>query len=672
MKTNKIISFIITFVMFVLVIAPTASLINFNVKSNIAYAAESYETNEGVDFRNGKIKYSLTKAFDDNLNTFEAVIKIEKGESANTLGYVISNVSRTNTLTYAVEVNAHGHAIVHWNSFQKSVEFDRIDLRNGKWTHIAIVRQKQTNSFAFYVNGELMQVINGGVGDDATEYTLKHAIGGDWNTQTATHHNFLGKIKQITIYNRELSQSDILLDYNNLSNISYSTRTGLLFNAILVKGETAYDTSAYRNNATIATNDYYFNGELFKKHDYSLAIIPDTQCIVNHFETSIKYPFNFIINNKEKKNIELVFALGDVTDGYSNNGGKWSNGSGSTAQSRDQYHLIGAQYERLWSEASIPSFAVPGNHDYDNECHSGITQSGTDGPGPAEFPGGIKGHAVTLFDKEFKDTTLSYFAGNRVEQFKSSSIVNTCFFTEYSGIKYMFFALDFGPSDEVIEWAANLTEANPDHRVIVATHGFMNADGDFLRLGDSGVPSAYSFSNDVKINNPQDMWDKWLKKYPNVFMTFSGHVNCDEILYKESVGDCGNIVTNFLIDGQGGVMNDGLLGLVALLDFDESEGKCYINYFDGISNKFYNVQNQFVYDFSKNTTLLSNEFSSNVLYGARNDTFKRALANIYTFKGEEKPNLPLAITITSVGLVAVVVALTKALTNKVKGGKYEE
>jgi hypothetical protein len=104
------------------------------------------------------------------------------------------------------------------------------------------------------------------------------------------------------------------------------------------------------------------------------------------------------------------------------------------------------------------------------------------------------------------------------------------------------------------------------------------------------------------------MWDKWLKKYPNVFMTISGHVFGDDILVREYVGENGNIVSSFLLNAQGILMNDGLELMLGLFSFDELNQNIYVNYYSTIQDKLYNFQNQFVYSFAGNTTLLSTEY----------------------------------------------------------------
>ena len=55
-------------------------------------------------------------------------------------------------------------------------------------------------------------------------------------------------------------------------------------------------------------------------------------------------------------------------------------------------------------------------------------------------------------------------------------------------------------------------------------------------------------------------------------------------------------------------MNDGLDGLLGLFTFDEKNMLCYINYVSSITDKMYNYQNQFVWDFKGNTSILSKTY----------------------------------------------------------------
>ena len=129
-------------------------------------------------------------------------------------------------------------------------------------------------------------------------------------------------------------------------------------------------------------------------------------------------------------------------------------------------------------------------------------------------------------------------------------------------------------------------------------------------------PNKYSFSTDkkngVSINDATGIWDKWLRKYDNIFMVFCGHTVNDDILINQMVGDHGNVVSAFMINGQGVLENNGLESLISIFGFDEENQLLYINYVSCISEKLFNTQSQFVIDFSGYTPVTSNLYSSNV------------------------------------------------------------
>lgn len=545
----------------------------------------------GVDFRSGVIKYALTNRFSETPNTFEATIKIDADQTGD-IGNIFGNEMKERTPTVGYAVNSQGQLTVNWNSYEKNFAFDKVDLRNGKYTHVAVVRYADKGTFALYVNGELAQEVAHGAGADVWQFQRPHCIGGDWYADIPKRP-FKGYIKQVTVYSRALGAKEVADDYNQSGSISYRTRQGLMFNAVLsLSGVTtdgfgntlfvARDTSMYANDAYLANNDYFFEADTFDTQDYTFAVLPDLQLLNNHYQRALRYPFDYVIDNAESKKIVATFATGDITDGYSNHGGVWGN----------QYPVVAAQFERLRDEAGITYLATPGNHDYDNECR--------------------EDHSLTLYDEVFpieQYRQWSEWGGS----FSDDSIVNAYYLVSYCGVDYLFFCLDFGPSDDVLNWCCQITEKYPERRVVVVTHGFLNPDSNFICPG-TFAPSDYGWASKISVNDPEQMWDKWLKKYSNIFMVICGHVSCDDIVLREYVGDNGNVVGCFLLNMQALLLNEALEGMVGLFSFDERNMQCYINYVSSIQkgsagkNKLYDMQSQFVWDYSQNTDIVSKNY----------------------------------------------------------------
>lgn len=639
MKRNKLFKCILSFLVLVTALNALNVVSAFPANSIKVNAAKSY----GVDFSSGVIKYALSDRLYESPNTFEAIIKIDKNAEGEA-GNIFSNELKSKTPMLSYSVNSYGNLHVNWNSYEKNFDFDKVDLRTGKYEHIAVVRYTDRGVFALYVNGSLKQEVACGTGSELNKIQKQHAIGGDW-FNNAEKRPFKGFIKQVTLYSSALTAPEVKNDYDFAGDISYKTRSNLMFNVYLALGKTVLkDTSMYRNNAYMATNDLYFEGDLFETQDYTLAVLPDLQMLTNHYQSTLHCSFDYLINNKQSKKIEFAISTGDITDGYTN-GRNWER----------QYPLVASQFERLKAEANLPYAAIPGNHDYDNECR--------------------QDHSVTEFNKVFqpeKYTVWDEWGGS----YSPDSIVNAYYLVTMGGVDYIIFALDFGPSDDVLDWCCQITERYPDRRLIVTTHGFLNPDGYFIATGTE-APTDYGWNGKTSVNNPDRMWEKWLKKYSNVFMVISGHVFVDDIVQREFVGDNGNVVSCFLINQQSIIMNDGLDGLLGMFTFDEKNMLCYVNYVSSVTDKMYNYQNQFVWDFKDNTSILSKTYyPDGVVSGTMKTSSREHILNAFVYGIKLAPSASTNEGKTVVMLFAAIAVIVSAaiclvVTNKLKKDNTE-
>lgn len=546
----------------------------------------SAASESGVDFRNGIIKYILEKRLIDAPNTFEAWIQIAENETGY-IGTIFGNVIPLSSANVSFYVNNNGNLCANWNNFEKDVVFDSYDLRTNKWEHVAVVRDEKTNSFIMYLNGEVKQVMEVGCGSKIGILHKNFCIGGDYYSRQTQKYPFKGKIKQVTAYSNALNENEIYRDYINSSSISKDTRKHLIFNAELLPSSViAYDTSAYENHAYLGSNDYFYEDEMFETQDYTLAVIPDIQMITYHYPSAVKNLPNYLLSVADEKKIGVAITVGDITDGGSND-----------ADWKKQYKTISTQLNRLLEK--MPYIVTAGNHDYDDECK-------TD-------------HSLSYLNSAFKHSEISQWS-SWGGSLSNDSVVNAYYLMEFYGVKYLFISIDYAPTNEVLEWACNVTEQYPDHRVIVSTHGYLDGDGRVF----SGMAKTI-FSKETT-NDASEMWDKWLRKYPNIFMLFCGHVITDDIIITEQVGDYGNVMAAILVNGQGIINNDGLENLVSLMSFDEENQQVYINYYSTIQNKLYNFQNQFIYSFAGNTNILSTEVANST--PKTNTSRKMVLKNI--------------------------------------------
>ncbi|MBQ4150737.1 MAG: metallophosphoesterase [Clostridia bacterium] len=146
-------------------------------------------------------------------------------------------------------------------------------------------------------------------------------------------------------------------------------------------------------------------------------------------------------------------------------------------------------------------------------------------------------------------------------------------------VNYLVITLNYNPSDAELAWAKGIADAHPYHRVIAITHSNLRADGEYNIHGEN-------------------VWNKFAKLCPNVEMVLSGHVFNDKIIRVESVGDAGNVVKQFMINGQCAdctrIYDDKeAAGLVAIFYFDESGKNLKVEYYSTSLNKYFMECNQF-------------------------------------------------------------------------------
>lgn len=529
------------------------------------------ETFIGADFSSGIYAYQLMDKFYQSPNTIEAWVRLGFLANGEEGGVIFGNSCSDNKSATNLEINEDRNVYLFWNGGESQVTFDEYQLPSDEWTHVAVVRDVINNNFSLYINGTLKQKINKSVGTDAiSDYV--YIVGSDWSNWMQPKNFFRGEIAQVTAYNASLTSKEINNDYKNSDEISYKTRDNLLFN-----GEFTFDcigsndTSRFANHASLRSNDYLYSGDLYEAEDYALTIIPDPQILTNHRQDLLKSLSKYIIEHKDSQKIEAVMCVGDNTDGS----GKFER----------EYTAIKQEYTNL-TNAGINWITTPGNHDYDDNV--GSTRN------------------LSWYNKYFSYDEISqysYFGG----AYKEGETQNAYYLMEMGGVKYLFISIEFGADNAVLNWANSVLPNYPDHRVIMYTHGYLTGSGERLKAGDPHCPTGYGFGSKVQVNNPTDIFDKFVKKHKNMFMVFGGHIPCDDIKIKEDVGDHGNIITSFLIDAQGVLMTGGE-SLVALMNFDELNQRISVNFTTTNSDKLYNIQNQFTYSFKGHTDILSSNY----------------------------------------------------------------
>ena len=265
-------------------------------------------------------------------------------------------------------------------------------------------------------------------------------------------------------------------------------------------------------------------------YDFSFAIVGDTQIINDDYPDDYHKIYDYILDNRESKNIQMVIGLGDIVN--NNNINEWLRAS--------------EQFSRL-QETGLRHIPIRGNHDNSTNYNTFIT--------------------------EFVENEI---AGS----YSQNNIHNTYHLYTVGNVKYLILALDYGPSDKVLEWANGVCEQYPDHNVIVATHLYLNRKGE--HAGMSSTEIEYNAQN-----CGEDIWNKLVSKQKNIVMVLSGHISDNGIIHTSHVGEHGNTVVEMLIDPQGLDANDVPGGMVAMFYFKNNGTELTVQYYSTIQEKYY-------------------------------------------------------------------------------------
>lgn len=557
-----------------------------NEEVAIERISETSFVGHGADFSSGLVAYRVKKTLLFTPNTIEALIKIPTN-AKGFVGNIFTNEYANMPSFISMSVTENGNLRVDWNGGESMFIVNNIDLRTNKWTFVSFVRDPNLNQARFYINGELVKTYS--VYLPSIIPKGYHQIGSDAVCQVRSKRHFKGQIKEVYGYKTALTDQQIKKDFldTTINDISYTTRgENLAFSYSLKNGyDNLIDKSIYKQDMKKVTLDYLYKGNLHPTKDYTFAVIPDPQMVVtyhNHYGNNtgaLDTTKDFLNANFNNMKIEMTMCVGDLTN---------MQASTSEKQKVDEWTYISKIFNEL--DENLKYIVTPGNHDYD-------------------YPVCSKDHSLTYFNNYFPISDFnsrSYWGG----AYDSTQLQNAYYLAEFAGVKYLFMTMDFGPEDAVIDWANSVAETFYDRRIVLVTHNMTNPFATITGPDDNGAATTYKWVNTpgITINNAIDVYNKFCKKHRNMFMTISGHLLDDDIVCLETVGENGNVIMNFLVNGQGIFLNDGLEALLGLFTFDEKEQIIYQDYYSTYSRKLFNIQNHRIYSFKGYTDILSSTY----------------------------------------------------------------
>ena len=277
--------------------------------------------------------------------------------------------------------------------------------------------------------------------------------------------------------------------------------------------------------------------------DFSIAVIPDIQELTAAYPQKLNTVMQWMVDNKQKENLQFVIDVGDVT---------WN---GHTKNEKE-FQTAAAAFKIL-QEAGIDYSVAYGNHDY---THGAPRDS-------------------AMFNQYFPLSTFSSFGsyGGTMTEGKSD---NTYYCFEAQNIPFMIVSLEFDPQAETVAWANQVIAAHPNHNVIIVTHNYMN-----------NVYGQYSYTGDT-------LWPNLASKHKNIRMVICGHdcltTDPGSLSYRVDKGEQGNTVHQLMVNSQDIDGARGGVGLLLMMRFRDGGKTIDFNYFSPVNdNLAYKTQNQF-------------------------------------------------------------------------------
>ena len=249
-------------------------------------------------------------------------------------------------------------------------------------------------------------------------------------------------------------------------------------------------------------------------HSFTLVVIPDTQiyCKNDHEwrRSARKEVFfqmtDWIARNAEAENIVFAFQVGDIVTDYDDT---------------VQWEIASGAMGRL--DGIVPYCMVVGNHDI--------------------AMGGDNNRESKLFNTYFPYQRYEQepWYGGRMDDdgfLPKDNNDNTYHLFSAGDMNFLVIALEVAPTDKMLAWADSVIRRYPDRKVIFVTHSYL--DGDDTR----DEPGGYGYLPPGEGNTGEEIWQKLVRKHPNMFLVINGHHASreDHQGFLESRGDHGNKV----------------------------------------------------------------------------------------------------------------------------------
>ncbi len=276
---------------------------------------------------------------------------------------------------------------------------------------------------------------------------------------------------------------------------------------------------------------------------WTMVVLPDTQGYTYLYPDVWYAQTRWIADHAVEHGVRLIVHVGDVTE--------WNTPAEWVAARRGLDDLDGV----------APLVLVPGNHDYDvtQPRASRLTETWPVAALQAQpsFGG--------LFEAERTDNSYQMLSIDEAP--------------------WLVLGLEWGPRDAVLDWAAGVLDAHPDHHVVIVTHAYLYSDDrryHWARHGRAQLYNPHSYVGTAwpEVNDGEEIWQRLIAGRDHVDVVVSGHVPDEGVGRLTSAAAGGHPVHQLLANFQSGPMGGN--GYLRLMTFhaDRIDVRTYSPYLD--------------------------------------------------------------------------------------------
>lgn len=248
---------------------------------------------------------------------------------------------------------------------------------------------------------------------------------------------------------------------------------------------------------------------------FTIIALPDTQVYCEKFPEVFYQQTEWVKENSGRLNCKFVIHEGDIVE---------------RARNEAEWQIADKAMSVL--DGVVPYCFVVGNHDMPTQLYNKY------------FP-------VSRYENN------KWYGGHY-----DNTNDNSYHFFRAAGMDFMIICIRFNPDDSVLEWANKIVSEHPKHRVIVATHSYIDR---------------HEFTDEGK-----KVWEKFASKHKNIFIVLCGHLSVGR---RTDIGDHGNTVYALLADYQG--LDYGGQGWLRILTFIPQKNVIQVRTYSTQLKKFF-------------------------------------------------------------------------------------